>query len=73
MPQIEMTHSGMIKTIIRNWLEEGLITSDQEHRARRILGRYTMGALAGVLLESHTARFENMLHYEADSPLNRRN
>jgi len=68
-----MTQSGMITTIIHNWLKEGLITSEQEHRARHILGGYTMGALAGVLLESHTTRFENMPHYEADSPLNRRN
>ena len=73
MLELQVTQPGIIKTIVDNWLEEGLITRDQESRACRMLGEYSVSALAGLLLESHTAKLENMLHYEAVPSPDRRN
>ena len=73
MPVITLIREDMIHRIIANWLDQGLINSEQADPARELLGDYPVGALAGILLESHTSKLENMLRYEAEPSPDRRN
>ena len=73
MPVITLTREDMINRIIANWLDQGLITKEQAESARELLDDYPVGALAGILLESHTSRLDNMLRYEAELSPERRN
>jgi len=73
MPVITLTRVDMINGIVNNWIDQGLITREQAESARELLSEYPVSALAGILLESHTAKLENMLHYETVPSSDRRN
>ncbi len=67
------SQTTMIRTIIRNWLDQGFITRIQQDQAQELLSGFSNIALIGLLLESHISRIENMPVYEPSLSYETRN